>query len=108
VFVTIALTVVNPSIALTVQSSVPVGQDLRISWTVTGFVLDSAAFGGAPEPGRGHVHVFIDGTYTAAVAATSYVIQRLPGGTHDISVELYNNDHSALTTEYSSHADVAG
>src|SRR5437016_2520047 len=107
VFVTVSVTVASPSIALTAPTTVTVGQDLRISWTVTGFVLDSAAFGGAPEPGRGHVHVFIDGTYTAAVASTSYVIQGLAAGTHNISVELYNNDHSELTTEYSSHADVS-
>src|SRR5436190_753752 len=107
VFVTVSVTGASPSIAWTAPTSVTVGQDLRISWTVTGFVLDSAAFGGAPEPGRGHVHVFIDGTYTAAVASTSYVIQGLAAGTHNISVELYNNDHSELTTEYSSHADVS-
>ena len=103
---TIALTVVTPSIALTAPSSITAGEDLRISWAVTGFVLDSAAFGGTPEAGRGHVHVFVDGTYTAATPATSFVLTGIAAGSHNISVELYNNDHSELTTEYSSQAIV--
>src|SRR5438552_365801 len=103
---TIALTVVTPSIALTAPSSITAGEDLRISWAVTGFVLDSAAFGGTPEAGRGHVHVFVDGMYTAATPATSFVLTGIAAGSHNISVELYNNDHSELTTEYSSQAIV--
>ena len=92
--------------ALTAPSSITAGEDLRISWAVTGFVLDSAAFGGTPEAGRGHVHVFVDGTYTAATASTSFVLAGLTAGSHNISVELYNNDHSELATEYSSNATV--
>src|SRR2546427_631935 len=82
VFATIALTVVTPSIALTAPSSITAGEDLRIAWTVTGFVLDSAAFGGTPEAGRGHVHVFVDGTYSAATASTSFVLTGLAAGSH--------------------------
>ena len=106
VFATIALTVVTPSIALTAPSSITAGEDLRIAWTVTGFVLDSAAFGGTPEAGRGHVHVFVDGTYSAATASTSFVLTGLAAGSHNISVVLYNNDHTPLATAYSSHATV--
>src|SRR5437660_8892933 len=103
---TIALTVVTPSIALTAPSSIAAGEDLRISWAVTGFVLDSAAFGGTPEAGRGHVHVFVDGTYTAATASTSFVLAGLAAGAHNISVVLYNNDHTPLASQYSSKATV--
>jgi hypothetical protein len=106
VFATVAVAVALPSISVSAPSSITTGEDLKISWTVSGFVLDSAAFGGAPEPGRGHVHVFVDGTYVAATAATSYVITGLSTGVHNISVLLFNNNHSPLATEFSSKATV--
>jgi len=53
------------------------------------------------------VHVFVDGTYVAATAATSYVVTGLSIGSHNISVELYNNDHTVLATRHSSQATVA-
>ncbi len=100
------ITVANPSIALVAPTSIGQGQDLTLTWTVGGFVLDPGAFGGAAEPGRGHVHVFevVNGTeiYKAATAGTSWTFTGLSVGTHTFKVELYNNDHSELPTEYSS------
>src|SRR2546430_3821743 len=80
VFATTALTVVTPSIALTAPSSITAGEDLRIAWTVTGFVLDSAAFGGTPEAGRGHVPGFVHRTYSASTASTSFGLTGLAAG----------------------------
>ncbi len=107
---TVSVTVAAPSISLSAPASIRVGDDLILTWSVTGFVLDSAAFNGAPEPGRGHVHVFeiVNGTaqYIAATPATTYVITGLKAGAHTFKVELFNNDHSALPTEYSDSATV--
>src|SRR2546426_7194153 len=52
------ITLPAPSIALTAPTSIVQGQDLTLTWTVAGFVMDAGAFGGTPEAGRGHVHVF--------------------------------------------------
>jgi hypothetical protein len=100
------VTVAAPSITLTAPTSVAQGQDVTLTWGVSGFVVDAGAFGGAPEAGRGHVHVFevVNGVenYKAASAGSSWTFSGLSPGTHTFKVELYNNDHSELATEYSS------
>src|SRR2546421_10345141 len=59
------ITVAAPSIALTAPTSIVQGQDLTLTWTVAGFVMDAGAFGGTPEAGRGHVPVFEGGNVAA-------------------------------------------
>ncbi len=105
VSVSVSVNVVAPSISLATPTVEPDGTVL-LSWTVTGFVIDSAAFGGAPEAGRGHVHVFVDGTYVTATAGSGAVLTGLSSGMHTIKVELFNNDHSALSTVYAAQATV--
>ena len=82
----------NPSIRLSAPASIRIGEGLVLTWTVAGFVLDSAAFKGPPVPGRGHVHVFeiVNGAenYIDATAATTYVVTGLKAGTHTFKVEL--------------------
>jgi len=102
----VTVTIAAPAIVLSAPASMTVGQGLNVSWVVTGFVLDSAAFGGAPEPGRGHVHIFVDGTYVTATAATSYVLTNLAVGPHALKVKLYNNDHSEIGVNITSTATV--
>ncbi len=111
VFALLTVSVVAPSVTLSAPASTAEGQPLILNWTVTGFVLDSAAFGGAPEPGRGHVHVFLDPTptnegYIAATAGSTFVVAGLKAGTHTIKVELFNNDHTKLPTSYSDQVTV--
>jgi len=100
------ITVAAPSIALTAPTSIVQGEDLTLTWSVAGFVLDAGAFGGTPEAGRGHVHVFevVNGApvYKGATAGSSWTFSGLSLGTHTFKVELFNNDHTALPTEYSS------
>lgn len=51
---------------------------------------------GAPDTGKDHVHVFLDGRtqrYTV-VPSTTYTITTLPSGKHTISVTLQHADHS--------------
>ena len=105
------ITVAAPSIALTAPTSIVQGQDLTLTWTVAGFVMDAGAFGGTPEAGRGHVHVFevVNGAavYKGATAGSSWTFSGLSVGTHTFKVELFNNDHTALPTEYSSTKTVS-
>src|SRR5437899_2810209 len=98
-------------IAVTAPTSIVQGQDLTLTWTVAGFVMDAGAFGGTPEAGRGHVHVFevVNGAavYKGATAGSSWTFSGLSVGTHTFKVELFNNDHTALPTEYSSTKTVS-
>ena len=104
VYADVVVTVTAPSITLDPPAPVERGDYVTMTWTVTGFVLDAAAFGGPPEPGRGHVHIFVDGTYVAATPDTSFALDDLAVGTHTISVVLYNNDHTELSEIVSSEA----
>ena len=104
VFADVVVTVTAPSITLDPPAPVEQGDYVTLTWTVTGFVLDAAAFGGPPEPGRGHVHIFVDGTYVVATPDTSFALDDLAVGTHTISVVLYNNDHTELSAIVSSEA----
>jgi hypothetical protein len=103
---TVDFKVENPSISLVAPTSIAQGQDLILTWTVAGFVIDPGAFGGAAEPGRGHVHVFevVNGTavYKGATAGSSWTFTGLSAGPHTFKVALFNNDHTALPTEVSS------
>src|SRR5712691_1689935 len=105
------ITVAAPSISLSSPTSIVQGQDLTLPWTVAGFVMDAGAFGGTPEAGRGHVHVFevMNGAavYKGATAGSSWTFSGLSVGTHTFKVELFNNDHTALPTEYSSTKTVS-
>src|SRR5438132_3842524 len=107
----VSITVAAPSIALTAPTSIVQGQDLTLTWTVAGFVMDAGAFGGTPEAGRGHVHVFevVNGAavYKGATAGSSWTFSGLSVGTHTFKVERFNNDHTALPTEYSSTKTVS-
>jgi hypothetical protein len=100
------VTIATPSITLTAPASVAEGQDVTLTWSVSGFVMDAGAFGGWNETGRGHVHVFevVNGVenYKAATAGSSWTFSGLSVGTHTFKVELYNNNHTELPTEYSS------
>jgi hypothetical protein len=91
---------VEPTINVNASApSVKEREPLIISWSVTGFVLDAPGIGNAPEQGRGHVHLDVDGSNYAAIAADSITITDLPKGNHTIRVSLHNNDHTPLSPE---------
>jgi outer membrane protein assembly factor BamB len=89
-------------------SALPVG-DITVSAIVTNFnIMDKQ--GQAAISGEGHLHFYLDvdapttqgqpaipsGGIWAHVAASSYTFTNVPAGTHTISVELVNNDHTPL------------
>src|SRR5213594_1598732 len=71
-----------------------------------GFILDQQNFGGTNITDHGHIHYFVDGVYKGATAGSSWTFSGLSVGTHTFKVELFNNDHTALT-EYSSTKTVS-
>lgn len=83
--------------------------DITVSVQTSNFNL-ADKLGQANVSHEGHLHYFLDvdapttqgqpavpaaGTY-AATAATSYTWKNVPAGTHKLSVELINNDHTPL------------
>src|SRR3990170_2866520 len=105
IFQEITVTAAVPSIQVSLaEATIVVGRVIVVSWTVGGFALDPFAVGGTNEAGRGHVHVFVDGNYYVATAATSVTISGLTVGSHAIRVTLHNNDHSAFSPAVSNEA----
>ncbi|MDD1750237.1 MAG: PQQ-binding-like beta-propeller repeat protein [Methanothrix sp.] len=85
--------------------------DINVSVEVTNFKLTDK-LGQANVAGEGHIHYFLDvtapttqgvpavtapGTYVAT-ASTNYTWHDVPAGTHTLSVELVNNDHTPLSS----------
>lgn len=89
-------------------ATIPAG-DITVTIQASNFnIVDK--LGQANVSHEGHIHYFLDvdapttqgqpavtaaGTY-AATAATSYTWKNVPAGTHKLSVELINNDHTPL------------
>src|SRR2546430_2496477 len=98
-----SIKILEPTNGLSVSS---LGFRLRVA--VANFTMSALDFGGwnLSEAGRGHVHVFevVNGApvYKGATAGSSWTFSGLSLGTHTFKVELFNNDHTALPTEYSS------
>ena len=110
---TITVTPPQPSISITLpqnRSTLPIG-DVNVSVNVSNFSLVDQ-LGQPNAAGKGHIHYFLDvvapttagqpaitaaGTY-AATSATTYTWKGLAAGTHILSVELVNNDHTPLAT----------
>ncbi|MBI4217093.1 MAG: hypothetical protein HY687_06905 [Chloroflexi bacterium] len=85
------LSIVSPSEGATVT-----GPDVPVSIAVSYFTLDNNAIGKAPEAGKGHWHLVIDGQLQGPVGTAAGVAKGLTPGRHVIKAELHNNDHSAL------------
>jgi outer membrane protein assembly factor BamB len=92
-----------------VASSALAAGDVTVTAEATNITLVDQ-LGQPSAAGQGHIHYFLDadapttpgkpavtapGTY-AATAATSYTWKNVPAGTHTLSVELVNNDHTPL------------
>jgi hypothetical protein len=86
------VTITSPAPTSTVNSS-----SVALTFTVANFTLDGSKVGQAPELGIGHWHLYIDGVYTGYGATLTALAVHLAPGTHVLSVELHNNDHSDLT-----------
>lgn len=81
----------SPTLTITKPAAgTKVGSSVDVTWT-TNVEL------GAPDTGRDHVHVFVDGAsndYTVATGNT-FTVTGLTPGTHTIDVTLQHADHSS-------------
>jgi plastocyanin len=102
----------SPQISITQPTagqSLPAG-NITVSVDVSNFNLVDK-LGQANVTGEGHIHYFLDvtpptapgqpaippsGSTWAATANTTYVFKNVSAGSHTISVELVNNDHTPL------------
>ncbi|HEX9709038.1 MAG TPA: hypothetical protein VGB42_03605 [Candidatus Thermoplasmatota archaeon] len=96
--VTVTVEGKRPSIAITSPAGGAVvwGDRVTVTTAVSNWTLDAVAVGGAPVPGTGHWHVFVDGTYVSFSAALSVELTGLTPGDHEVKVALHNNDHTAI------------
>jgi plastocyanin len=102
----------SPTISITQPdngASVTAG-DITVSVDVSNFKLVDK-LGQTNVAGEGHIHYFLDvtppttqgqpaippnGSIWAATASTTYTFKNVSAGSHTISVELVNNDHTPL------------
>ncbi|MDH3689160.1 MAG: hypothetical protein OEU36_06720 [Gammaproteobacteria bacterium] len=93
----------GPQVSVTADKThaVQPGDEISLTITVDGFVLDASKIGQANEPGVGHYHIYLDdasGDDYLGVGADSNMKISVPeditDGTHDVRVVLHNNDHS--------------
>ena len=78
------------------------GDEIRITVSVTGFVLDADRMGADAVPGSGHYHVYLGDPegepllVSAEESAGVEVPADVTDGTHSLRVQLRNHDHSPL------------
>ena len=76
--------------------------EIRITVSVEGFVLDGTKIGAESEPGSGHYHAYLGDTEGTPllVSADSSAVVTVPAdvtdGTHSLRIQLRNHDHSPL------------
>ncbi len=80
--------------------SFDINEDSMNSWevrvTTTNFTFTPEHINGAPIPGEGHVHLYID-NHLIIMLGPWYHIHALSPGVHTIKVGLFNNDHSVYS-----------
>ena len=66
--------------------------------SVSGWRMDPASIGGKKIDGVGHYHIYIDGKYSGATAASAGTgrTPRLGTGAHELKVVLAYNEHTEI------------
>ena len=86
------------------KSAKVVGKQVQVSVEITGgFTMAPDKIGKKKKAGQGHYHIFVDGKYAGAGAAATGKTGKpfaadfvLSAGSHKITVQLANNDHSPV------------
>jgi hypothetical protein len=105
--VEITVRVVEPRVAiLEPGEGATVGPAPVVRVLVEGFVLDPEAPESPPEPGRGHLHVFVDGALVPTDTGSVVPLEGLSEGEHVLKVRLYDVGHTPLTPEVSDEVTV--
>jgi hypothetical protein len=92
----------TPTLAITAPAAASDQYDaVDVTYTVTDFVLDAGALGGANAAGHGHVHYYLDNEYQDATADQTIHLAGLSAGEHTVAIKLAENDHTELGIEQS-------
>lgn len=106
--VTVTVVGARASIAITspAEGAVIYGNSTTIGVLVTNFTMAPGKIGQPPVNGEGHWHLLVDGVFSGAIATASAPVTGLAPGHHVLTVELHNNDHSALLVGVSASVSV--
>ncbi len=87
-----------PSVViLSPKNAASVGPDVDVSFAVFNFALVQP-YGQKDAPNEGHIHVLLDGAYDQLVASVETVhLSGLSAGSHTITLQLVNNDHTPIS-----------
>jgi hypothetical protein len=81
-----------PRLALTATPDAMGGFNLRVR--MANFRLAPEHTGGAPVPGEGHLHLYVDGTKHTRLYGTWFYLDGLAPGDHALRVEAVANNHA--------------
>jgi hypothetical protein len=81
-----------PRLALTATPDSMGGFNLRVK--MANFRLAPEHTGGAPVPGEGHLHLYVDGTKHTRLYGTWFYLDGLAPGDHALRVEAVANNHA--------------
>jgi Domain of unknown function (DUF4399)/Family of unknown function (DUF6130) len=96
-----------PSVViLSPKTGATVGPDFDVSFAVFNFAMVQP-YGQSDAPNEGHIHVLVDGNYNQLVASVETVhLTGLSGGSHTITLQLVNNDHTPISPAVSASISV--
>jgi hypothetical protein len=69
---------------------------LHLEVAIDNFMMNTSAVGGNNTIGEGHWHLYLNGNLMGPETDLMVELSGLPAGTHQLRVELRNNDHSPL------------
>ena len=69
---------------------------LHLDVMVENFTMNASAIGGENSIGEGHYHIYVNGDLVGPYTDMMVNLTDLPPGTHELKVELRNNDHSMI------------
>lgn len=73
------------------------GKDATITWN-TNLAISADHYGKDPVEGEGHAHVYVDGKkVTGLKTKEPYTVKDLKIGTHSITIELQQNNHTSYS-----------
>jgi hypothetical protein len=81
-----------PRLALTATPDAMGGFNLRVR--LANFRLAPEHTGGAPVPGEGHLHLYVDGVKRTRLYGSWYYLDGLAPGGHALRVEAVANNHA--------------
>jgi hypothetical protein len=92
------ITVVHPMIEIThpMDGHIQYKNDLDVHVMIENFTMNASAIGMDNMAGEGHYHIYINGGLVGPYTDMMTMLNDLPAGTHELKVELVNNDHSSL------------